>query len=139
MIYRKLTSSGDYVFGKGAGNFLSNSPETVAQAIKTALLLMQGEYFPDVTAGVPYDAKILGARTKGTYDAALQSAILGVQGVTGIASWQSDVDPATRMATVTCTVDTAYGQAALAVSQKAYAYSAGRLDTTFVLNQSILM
>lgn len=138
MILRKIDSAGDYVFGKGAGNFLSNSPATVAQAIETTLRLFQGEYFPDVTAGVPYGSKILGTGTKSSYDLALQSAILGVLGVLQITQWTSTIDPATRKATVNCTVDTVYGQASFTVTQKAFSYNPALLDTTFVLDSSVI-
>jgi phage tail protein X len=137
MIYRKLDANGDYVFGKGAGNFLSNSPATVAQAIQTALRLFQGEYFPNVLAGVPFGSKILGAGTKTSYDLALQSAILGVTGVLQITQWTSSVD-ANRKATVNCVVDTVYGQAQIAITQKAFSYNPGLLDTTFVLDSSVI-
>lgn len=138
MIYRKLDANDDYVFGKGPGNFLSNSPETVAQAIKTALRLFQGEYFPDTSAGVPFGSKILGAGTKSSYDLALQSVILNVTGVLQITQWASSVDPTTRKASVSCTVDTVYGQAQLKITQKAFSYSPGLLDTTFVLDSSVI-
>jgi len=139
MIYRKLSSSGDFTFGKGAGDFLSNSPETVAQAIRTAIQLVQGEWFIDVTAGVPYHTKVLGAGTKPTYDMALQAAILGVTGVLNITNYLSNVDPSTRKATVQVTVDTIYGSASFTVTQKPFAYTPGLLDTTFVLGTSTLM
>lgn len=138
MIYRKLDANDDYVFGKGAGNFLSNSPETVAQAIKTALRLFQGEYFPDVTVGVPFGSKILGAGTKTSYDLALQNVILGVTGVLQITQWTSSVDPTTRKAAVSCNIDTVYGQAQVTITQKAFSYNPGLLDTTFVLDSSVI-
>lgn len=139
MIYRKLTASGDYTFGKGAGDFISNSPETVAQAIQTALGLMQGEWFLDTTLGVPYDSRILGMGKKGSYDLAFQEAVIGVPGVLRITEYSSSVDPVTRKATVSCTVDTIYGQASFTATQKPFSYSPGYLDTTFVLDKSILM
>jgi hypothetical protein len=139
MIYRKLSSSGDYTFGKGAGNFLSNDPATVAQAIQTALSLVQGEWFLDINAGVPYNTKVLGTGTKGTYDAAIQAAILGVQGVLDISSYSSSIDPKTRKASVVCAVDTIYGTASFSVTQKPFNYSPGYLDTTFVLDSSTLI
>ncbi len=110
MIYRKLDSNGDYVFGKGSGNFLENSPETVAQAVVTRLGLIQGEWFLDVTAGTPYNSQILGAGMVSKYDYAIQDVILNTQGVVKIIDYYSDVDPSNRSAQVTCTIDTIYGQ-----------------------------
>lgn len=139
MRYRKLTPDGDYTFGKGDGNFLLNSPATVAQAIQTALQLIQGEWFLDITAGVPYNTQVLGTGTKAIYDATIQAAILEVVGVLNIVNYLSRIDPSTRKATVTCTVDTVYGEANFTVTQKPFAYTPSRLDTTFVLNSSTLM
>lgn len=109
MIYRKLDESGDYTFGQGQGEFYTNSPEAVAQAVKTRLGLIQGEWFLDTTAGTPYNSQILGAGTVATYDQAIQAVILGTQGVVRIASYSSGIDPATRAAQVSCTIDTVYG------------------------------
>ena len=120
MIYRKLTSSGDYVFGKGPGNFLTDTPETVGQAIQTSLNLIQGEWFLDTTIGVPYNSKILGAGTKQSYDLAIQTAILEVVGVTGIVNYLSDVDPSTRKATISCTVDTVFGTMDIVAPRKIF-------------------
>lgn len=111
MIYRKLDANGDYTFGLISGNFHKNTPEAVAQAVKTRLGLIQGEWFIDTSAGTPYNSQILGAGTVSRYDAAIQEVILETQGVRGIASYSSGVDPSTRAATINCTIDTVYGQA----------------------------
>lgn len=144
MKYRKLTADGDYSFGKGIANFFSNSPEAVAQAIQTALQLVQGEWFLDVNAGVPYQSKVFGMGTKASYDLTIQSTVLNVSGVLRIAKYSSQIDPATRRADVACIVDTVYGSAAFTLTQKPFNYSqtatvgGGRLDTTFILDQSLL-
>lgn len=110
MIYRKLTSpAGDYTFGKGSSNFFKNTPETVAQAIKTRLGLSTGEWFLDINEGTPYNSQIMGAGAVSKYDAAIQGVVLGTQGVLSITDYASNVDPATRKATVSCTVNTLYG------------------------------
>ena len=113
MKYRKLTAEGDYTFGKGASNFIQNTPETVGQAVATRLKLMQGEWFLDNTEGCPYSSQILGMGRLSTYNAALQDTILRTPNVTGIASYSSGVDPKTRLATVNCTINTAYGTTTL--------------------------
>lgn len=89
MRYRKLDSNGDMVFGHGAADYLIDSGAAVAQAIQTALLLFEEEWFLDITAGVPYYQKIVGYNTAPTYDLILQTAILAVQGVTGIVNYTS--------------------------------------------------
>lgn len=113
MIYRALDAAGDFVFGKGAANFLVNSRAAVSQAISTRLRLSQGEWFLDTTVGVPYNTQILGAGTMTKYDAAIKDAILNTSGVTGITSYASKVDPITRRATIACAVSTIYGQVTL--------------------------
>ena len=109
LIYRKLDPNGDYTFGQGSGNFYKNSPEAVAQAVKTRLGLIQGEWFLDIETGTPYNSQILGAGTIPLYDSAIQEVILNTVGVTKITSYSSQVDPSTRHAVVNCTIDTVFG------------------------------
>ena len=104
-----LDANGDYTFGVGGGNFLIDSPAAVAQAVKTRLGLIQGEFFLDVTAGTPYN-QVLGAGTESTRDLALQTVILETQGVNEILDYASYLDPKTRAFTVAATIDTIYGQ-----------------------------
>jgi len=110
MRYRALTSDGDYSFGQGRENFLIDSPEAVAQAIKTRLLLMRGEWFLDTTAGTPYATEILGVGTASTRDLAVKRVILQTPGVKQITNYSSVV--VDRRFSVTATVDTVYSQQA---------------------------
>lgn len=109
MRYRKLDSNGDFTFGKGDGNFFVNTPETVGQAVKTRLGLIESEWFLDTTQGTPYTSKILGAGHVSTYDAAIQEIIINTQGVTKITAYASNFDPLLRKATISATIDTIYG------------------------------
>ena len=122
MMYRKLDKNGDYTFGKRNGNFYVDSPDAAAQAVKTRLLLFEGEWFIDLKAGLPYNPEVLGAGTVKTYDAAIQAEILNTQGitetgirnvVTRIIDYASSVDPTTRRAKVSCKIDTIFGQTTL--------------------------
>lgn len=108
MRYRQQDANGDYVFGVGS-QFLVDSPEAVAQAIKTRLLLLTKEWFLDFKEGMAYDPKILGHNTHGTRDAEIQSRILGTSGVVSIDAYSSTVDGDRHMV-VTATVTTSYGQ-----------------------------
>ena len=110
MKYRLIDANGDYVFGKGDSEFLVNSPSCVAQAIQAALGLTLGEWFLDVTLGVPYMTQILGAGTMQTYDAAIQIAILNTQGVSSLEFYASGVNPNTRAMAASAVVNTNYGQ-----------------------------
>src|SRR5512138_1652145 len=113
MRYRKLDANGDYTLGSGS-DFLRDSPEAVAQAIKTRLALWAGEWFLDITDGTPWKESILGKRVNGKNpDAAIKQRILGTQGVTEITSYSSSFDGNTRALTVTATISTQYGAATI--------------------------
>jgi hypothetical protein len=114
MRYRKLDSNGDYSLGQGLSNFFINSPSAVAQAIQTTLLLFQGEWFLDTTAGVPWFNQIVGFTPKPTYDLLIKDAIRKVQGVKSIISYSSFLDN-TRNLTINVRVDTIYGAVSLGV------------------------
>ena len=109
MRYRKLDANGDYTFGQSQGNFLIDAPQGVAQAIQTRLRLGTGEWFLNKAEGTPYDSQILGSNTGAIYDTAIKDRILGTEGVTGISSYDSTVNPDTRSLSITATVDTLYG------------------------------
>lgn len=109
MRYRALDANGDYTFGRGAGNFLVNSPNTVRQSIQTRLALLQGEWYLNTIDGTPWLQQILvkGAVSK-VYDLTIQTRILGTQGVSSIISYSSTVDPIKRTLTVDAFVQTIY-------------------------------
>lgn len=111
MKYRELSRTGDYQFGR-AGLFLTDSPEAVAQAIQTRLLLSAGEWFLDADEGTPYNTQILGYGTQDTRDLAIRERILETPGVTEILSYASSVS-ASRRFSVTVRVATQYGAATI--------------------------
>jgi hypothetical protein len=111
MKYRKLSTTGDYVFGNGDADFYTDSPNAVAQAVKTRLLLLTGEWFLNLSDGTPYSTDILGSNTKDFYDVAIQGRILDTPGVSEIVSYQSQL--INRALTVTATINTAYGIASV--------------------------
>ncbi|MGK2829253.1 hypothetical protein ACSI5F_03990 [Ralstonia pseudosolanacearum] len=110
MRYRKLDANGDYSWGHQQGDFYRDQAEAVAQAVKTRLGLTLGEWFLDVTDGMPWNTQVLGKYTKAQYDGAIQDRILGTQGVTEIVSYASTLDTQARTLTVTVTINTQYGQ-----------------------------
>jgi hypothetical protein len=113
MRYRKLDSNGDYTFGKQDGNFHSNSPEAVAQAVKTSLGLSQGEWFLDTGVGVPYSTQVLGMGNVPLHNQIIREAILNVPGVKSILSYSNSYDPVNRFSSITCTLNTVYGSTTL--------------------------
>lgn len=111
MRYRALSPTGDYQFGR-SGLFLTNTPEAVAQAVNTRLLLWAGEWFLDSREGTPYKESILGYGTQGTRDVAIRERILGTPGVRQLLKYSSSVDQSRKM-TVTALVETIYGTATI--------------------------
>lgn len=111
MKYRALTPEGDYQLG-ATGQFLLNSPQAVAQAIKTRLMLMTGEWFLDSEEGTAYQTKILGYGTQGTRDIEVKQRILDTPGVLELLEYASEVQ-ADRSFRVVARISTIYGQAQL--------------------------
>lgn len=113
MKVRKLDENGDYSFGHGDSDFIKDTPETVAQSVKTRLLLLTGEWFLDVTSGTPWSTQILGEGTGSTYNSAIRSRILETEGVNSIVSYSSTLDRDKRELSVEATIDTIYGETTL--------------------------
>ncbi|MFY3138953.1 hypothetical protein ACOTFF_17445 [Achromobacter xylosoxidans] len=111
MRYRKLDADGDYSFGSSRADFHRDTAATVAQAVKTRLMLARGEWFLDVTEGTPWRGEVLGKQTRASYDWAIRQRILGTAGVTGLAGYSSRLDPQTRGLSVTASISTLYGTA----------------------------
>lgn len=109
MRVRELTATLDYAYGQGSDNYLVDSRAAVAQEVTTTLLVFQGEWFLDVTAGVPWLTQVVGVNAIPIYDQVIKQAILNVQGVTAIAVYSSVLNRATRSLAITTTIDTQFG------------------------------
>ena len=116
MRYRKLDTKGDYQLGHGSADYHVDTPEGVAQAVKTRLALLAGEWFLDLTEGTPYASHVWGKHTKDTYDPLLRRRILQTEGVTELVSYESTFDPNTRKLTVSVEINTIYGSTTVAVA-----------------------
>ena len=117
MKYRSLDENGDYVLGR-RDHFLSGR-EAVAQAIKTRILLLLGEWWENVEDGLPLFEKIL-ATFQGNeglvgVDLTLSERIVGTQGVLRILQFDSSLNPSTRVYSASCVVDTEYGLVELTI------------------------
>lgn len=113
MKYRREDSDGDYTFGQGDNTFLNNSPECVAQAVKTRFLLWRGQWFLDLTEGTPYLQSVVGKQSPDVYNLAIRDRLSGTQGVNSITTFNTDVDSTTRRVTFSATIDTLYGTTAV--------------------------
>jgi hypothetical protein len=105
MRYRKMSADGDYLFGQGSG-FLVNSPETVAQAVRTRLKLYAREWFLDKREGLDLD-QVTGRGTQGTRDQQIQQRILRTSGVRRLLAYSSSIEG--RAFLVSATIETIYG------------------------------
>ena len=117
MRLRRVDPNGDMTFGGGSANFWQDVPDGVAQAIASTLNLWAGQWFLDSTAGVQWDAKVLGNRTGSTRDMVIQTAILGVPGVLTILTYSSAINRSIRAFSVSGTVQTIFGPAAFQYPQ----------------------
>jgi hypothetical protein len=108
---RRLDANHDMTFGRGRANFATGT-EATAQRLRTAMLLVLGEWFDDVTAGVPWfpagDSEvraIMGKSADLSYaEAVLKARILGINGVQSLDSFEIELDHATRKMSATATV-----------------------------------
>lgn len=114
MMYRRLDADFDYTFGNGKGNHLTGRA-AVAQAIRTRLLLFQGEWWADLNDGLPLFQSIMGYQgaNKEAVDRLILQRIAGTQGVTGVKFFSSSYNTGTRGYTFTATADTIYGEVAV--------------------------
>lgn len=109
MQYRREDADGDYTFGRGDDTWLTNSPEAVAQAIKTRFELWYGQWFLDTTEGTPWMQSVLGKQRPEVYNLAIRQRILETAGVSSITAFDTTVNTSTRRVTFTATVETLYG------------------------------
>ncbi len=119
MRYRRLTSTGDYSFGNSQNDFYRDVPEAVGQAVQTRILLWLGEWFLNIDEGTPFMLAILGKHSKEEANVAIQDRVLNTQGMVDIQNFESDIDPDTRLMTMSMDIDTIYGPTALQISQYA--------------------
>jgi len=114
IVYRRQDANGDYVAGSsGMGDFLTDLAAT-AQAIRTWLLLLYGEWWENQNMGFPLWQSILGqGATQGQVDTIIRTQILATPGppgvIKGISNMTSSLNPSTRTYTFAATVDTTFG------------------------------
>jgi len=118
MRYRKLTPSGDYSFGSGQLDFYRDTPEAVGQAASTRYQLWRGEWFLDLSEGTPFMQGIIGKYSKSDADRTTQDRIRGTQGFVDFESFESEIDPETRVYSFETTINTIYGRTALQVANE---------------------
>lgn len=119
MRYRKLSATGDYVFGGSQKDFYIDEPAAVGQSVRTRLLLWAGEWSFNTGSGTPYLDGIIGKHTTQEADQTIQGEVLAspapqpgggsVNGVVDIQKYESDRDTVSRAFSVAMTINTIYG------------------------------
>lgn len=71
MKYRKQLADGDYSFGNNIQDFLEGQ-EAIGQAIKTKILLFYGEWWEDISQGIPMFQSVVGQTNKSNVTNALE-------------------------------------------------------------------
>jgi hypothetical protein len=110
---RKLDANHDPIYGNGVADFLTDL-DAVAQLIDTSLLLLQGEWWNNLSVGLPLFQQIIGTSGVGNNPqiAALliQQTILEVPYVNSLSNVTLDYVPSTRSFTYSAIVYTAFGK-----------------------------
>jgi hypothetical protein len=106
---RRLDQNGDFTFGQGLADYISDT-EAVAQIIKTRLLLFTGEWWLDLNDGLPLWTSILGASGANMQAITLliQDRILGTPNVINITSLSTNFDSVARAYSFTASVTTSF-------------------------------
>lgn len=109
MRYRREDDDGDYSFGQGDNSWLCDSPDGVAQAVRTRFALWRGQWFLDTDEGTPWMQTLLSRQPPELYNMAIRERLLSTPGVRSLLSFDSFRDSSTRRLRFTATLDTLYG------------------------------
>lgn len=131
-IVRALDLNGDWTFGQGKANYLQGTKQ-IEQSIKTRLLSFLGDCFFDPTAGIDW-FNLLGSKRVLELRLAINAVLLNTTGVTGVVELSVNLNPVTRLFSVSYTVTTVYtgitGTAATIGSTANYLLTEGGLIIT---------
>jgi hypothetical protein len=109
---RKLDAHHDPIYGNGLQDFYTDL-YAVAQLIDTSLLLLQGEWWENLDAGLPLFQQIVGVAGVGNNPQIagllIQQVIMSVPYVTGIGNVAIGYDSKSRTFTYVCTTYTQFG------------------------------
>lgn len=112
MIYRRLDENGDYTFGQGKYNFVSDT-DAVVQNIKTRILLYYKEWWENLEDGTPLFETILTQRMsdagKQTVDLIIKDRILTTDNVLQLTEFDSYFNRLSNTYNFTATVETSFG------------------------------
>lgn len=101
------TTSGDFSFGKGLSNYLTNQ-DAILHNVKTRLLQWKGDCFYAAAEGVDYN-NLLDIGTKNLLDSDVKRVILQSEGVIKINAFESTLDNSVRAYSGKATITTIFG------------------------------
>jgi hypothetical protein len=110
--YLRLDPSYDPIFDPSVA---LTDLQAVEQAIKTRLLLFQGEWWENLNVGLPLFQSILGKRNLQAIQLAITAVISQTPFVSAVLSIQANLDDANRAYSFTATVQTQFGIATVSV------------------------
>lgn len=109
MIGFALDSNNDIIVDDGQFKLVTDGAK-VAQHVRSRLLFYQGEWFLDLSAGVPYFQKIFTKPADvGEVESIIKSEILQTEGVERLLTFESDYNSETRKLTMSASLETVYG------------------------------
>lgn len=91
MIIRNLDSSGDWVFGQGVGNYLTQNA-AIGLNIQTRLYSWVGDCFFDLGAGIDWLNRLGSKNQRVLLEMDLRRIILQSNGITGILSFFTELN-----------------------------------------------
>ena len=105
----KLNAAHDLaIVGKDV--LLADGDERIGQQIKVTLLTFMGEWFLDVTHGVPYfEAVLVKAPDRAKIEAVIRAAVMAVPGVRRVTRMDLQIDRQGRSLQIALDADTAEG------------------------------
>lgn len=109
MITRRLDTNHDMTFGQGLANFAIEA-EATAQRVYTRLQLLNGEWFLNTDAGIPYLQEILvKPENLPLAESLIKKTILQTDGIQEITAFDMIFDRATRKLDIAATVTNEFG------------------------------
>ena len=107
LIYRRLDENDDYVIGKQ--NAMISGLEAIAQALKTRLRVIQGEWWEGDNTALPFFSGIFGKKnvSRDALDLLVIARIMDTVGVLSVSDIKSSFSG--RSYSFKCTVKTVYG------------------------------
>lgn len=108
MRVRRLNKNGDWTFGSGRSNYATGS-EAIYQCVLTALLSFRGDWFLDLDHGIPWFNYLRKNPDLMAMENSVKGAILGVTGVERITEFDINLNPDTRVATVSVSYIDTFG------------------------------